>query len=146
MPEQLYASLQTASQADQQPRDEQQQERARRQWLRQFTITLGTDEGDEATTFNGTITQTLMMFNGELTKQATASEEGSYLARIASDTRRRPAGEDPRVVSSRPVSTAHAAGAADGAAIAGGHPQGEQGPLQDLWWALLNSNEFILIH
>ena len=28
-------------------------------------ITFGTDDGGETTTFNGTIPQTLMMFNGD---------------------------------------------------------------------------------
>ncbi len=40
---------------------------------------------DETTTFNGTIPQVLMMFNGDLVKQATNSEKGSFLARIAAD-------------------------------------------------------------
>ena len=73
------------------PADESQADvEARQQWLRQFTLVLGTDEGDDATTFNGTITQTLMMFNGELMQQATSLESGSYLAGVLSDPRRRP--------------------------------------------------------
>ena len=35
------------------------------------------------TTFNGTIPQALMMFNGDLIKQATAIDKSSFLARIA---------------------------------------------------------------
>ena len=47
-------------------------------------------KGDETTTFDGTITQTLMMFNGDLIQRATKAEPGSFLHRIASDTRQRP--------------------------------------------------------
>ena len=34
----------------------------------------GTDEGDESTTFNGTIPQVLMMFNGDMVRKATGSD------------------------------------------------------------------------
>jgi hypothetical protein len=145
-PEQLYASLRTASGVDERQGDPQQQEQARRRWLRQFTIALGTDEGDETTTFNGTITQTLMMFNGELTRQATDIKKNSFLAGLASDTRRRPVEKIQemflaalsRQPTRRELQTAQK--------LLTGHPEGPQHALQDLWWALLNSNEFILIH
>ena len=42
-------------------------------------MAFGTDEGDEATTFNGTIPQALMMMNGELVANATSAENGSFL-------------------------------------------------------------------
>ena len=44
----------------------------KRDWLKQFTIAFGTDDNDEATTFNGTIPQALMMINGDLMQQATS--------------------------------------------------------------------------
>ena len=39
-------------------------QKAKQEWLKQFVINFGTDDGGETTTFNGTIPQTLMMFNG----------------------------------------------------------------------------------
>ena len=82
--EQLYESLLVATEADKSQKGESDaSERARERWLRQFTIAFGTDEGDETTTFNGTIPQALMMFNGDLIKQAIKAEEGSFLYRVA---------------------------------------------------------------
>ncbi|GIS57865.1 MAG: hypothetical protein CM1200mP2_00900 [Planctomycetaceae bacterium] len=37
-------------------------------------IAFGTDENDEATTFNGTIPPALMMMNGDLVDKATSAE------------------------------------------------------------------------
>ena len=63
----------------------EEQEKAKADWLRQFTIAFGTDEGDEATTFNGTIPQALMMFNGDLVRKATGGEQGSFLRQVAAN-------------------------------------------------------------
>ena len=78
--EQLYRSLLIASQADKTHGSFDQQQDAQREWLRQFTIAFGTDEGDETTTFDGTITQTLMMFNGDLMERATTCRSGEFSA------------------------------------------------------------------
>ena len=144
--EQLYRSLLTASQADKTRGTIEQQQTAQREWLRQFTIAFGTDEGDEATTFDGTITQTLMMFNGDLMQRATQAEAGSFLHEVASEARRRPADK---------VQEMFLAGLAREATpremkafqqLLAYHQQDQLKALQDIWWALLNSNEFILIH
>ena len=42
--------------------------------MKQFTVTFANDEGDDATTFNGTIPQALMMMNGEMIKTPPASK------------------------------------------------------------------------
>lgn len=144
-PEQLYESLVLVGRGETPPDPErtEQRERQRERWLRQFTLVLGTDEGDDATTFNGTITQTLMMFNGELMKQATRLTEGGYLAGLVSD-RRRPAdivGEMFQVALARSPTRQELQGIQR--VLAGSSPAEQV--LQDLWWALLNSNEFILI-
>ncbi len=142
--EQLYSSLLVASRADSLQGDADQQARAREQWLRQFTLVLGTDEGDDATTFDGTITQTLMMFNGSLMKQATSLDQGSFLASVLSDSRLRPVQKVQELFlaafarrpTSRELRMAQQllASAPDDATV-----------WQDFWWALLNSNEFLLI-
>jgi hypothetical protein len=113
--------------------------------LQQFVVAFGTDEGDEATTFNGSIPQTLMLFNGELTKKATSTSKGSFIDRIATKGRsprerltqlfmaglaRRPTRDEMRIASKL-------------LAARGGD---EKEMLQDMWWAILNSNEFIMQH
>ena len=59
----------------------------RERWLRQFNTAFGTDDNGEATTFNGTIPQALMMMNGALVRRATGNQPGSMLARVAADRR-----------------------------------------------------------
>ena len=64
-PEQLFDSLLTATNAHR-AGNGAQSDRKRDAWLRQFLFAFGNDEGDEATSFQGTIPQALMMMNGEL--------------------------------------------------------------------------------
>ncbi|MFM8734239.1 MAG: DUF1549 and DUF1553 domain-containing protein [Pirellulales bacterium] len=142
--EELYESLLTATQADQAAKGE---EAARRKdnWLSQFVIAFGTDEGDDATTFNGSIPQVLMMFNGDLIKNAVSTGKGGFLDRVATSSMpnagkiealymaalaRKPSGSE-LAVANRLVA------ARQGDVV---------GALQDVWWAVLNSNEFIIKH
>lgn len=164
--EQLYESLLEATAADQTKQDAAERLQARTAWLRQFTIAFGTDEGDEATTFDGTIPQTLMMFNGELVREATRLDQPTILAQVvASPMRpaakiehlylaalaRRPDVKE-RTLASEIVAAAASAGKGpewkEGASP-GNSDRASYDPVaiafQDLWWALLNSNEFILI-
>ena len=144
--EQLYRSLLIASQADKTHGSLGKRQDAQRDWLRQFTITFNTDEGDEVTTFDGTITQTLMMFNGDLMRRATEGQRGSFLFEIAHDSGIRPVRKVRRLclaAVARPA-TAHEQKAFQ--TLYQYHGQDQFKALQDLWWALLNSNEFILNH
>jgi hypothetical protein len=142
--EQLYQSMLTATDAASSGSYEQQ-EQERRRWMQQFVVAFGTDEGDEATTFNGSIPQALMLFNGELTKKATSSDGGSFIDRIASRGRtpvdrlnelfiaglaRRPTPNEKKVAAS----------------LFAARNGNEKEMLQDMWWAILNSNEFIMQH
>ncbi len=142
--EQLYESLLSATGAKQ-VLSEADRERVRREWLSQFVIAFGNDENGEATTFNGTITQTLMMMNGELTKQATECKPGSFLHEVATSD----AKDDAKV---RQLYLAALARQPNGRELKlaqelrrarGGDMIGA---LADVWWALLNSNEFLLNH
>lgn len=143
--EQLYESLLVATEAHKTKGSYEEQQKTIGDWLRQFTLAFGTDEGDESTTFNGTIPQALMMFNGELIKKATSAEQGSFLYRIATGDLKPQARIDylymaalARRPTSKEMKIANellAARKGDAAAA-----------MQDIWWALLNSNEFILIH
>jgi hypothetical protein len=142
--EDLYESLLTATEADRAAGGEEAAKK-KDQWLSQFIIAFGTDEGDDATTFNGSIPQVLMMFNGELIKQATATGKGGFLDRVASSDRKNAAKIDllyqaalARKPQGREIAEANAMLAArKGDAV---------GALQDIWWAVLNSNEFIINH
>jgi Protein of unknown function (DUF1549)/Protein of unknown function (DUF1553) len=144
-PEELYQSLLTATEADQAEEKGEKAARKKDEWLSQFIIAFGTDEGDEATTFNGSIPQVLMMFNGDLVKTATGTGKGGFLDRVAAsdmtnaqriDTlyaaalARKPTSKEIKLANQMMV-------ARKGDAISA---------LQDIWWAVLNSNEFIINH
>ena len=141
--EQLYESLLTANESQSQGSYEEQ-ERNKNKWLAQFTTAFGTDEGQESTTFNGTIPQILMMFNGELIRNSTRTSKGTMINRLASmdnynksveelfikGLSRKPTGKEKdlakKILSSRGGDTAEA--------------------LKDVWWVVLNTNEFIFNH
>jgi hypothetical protein len=142
--EQLYQSLVLASGGAAQGTYEQQEQK-RREWLRQFVVTFGTDEGGEATTFDGSIPQALMLFNGELTQNATSTKPGSFLERLSQsgkNTRDRLDRLYLAGLARRPTKSE--------VRIAGELYRARRGKememLQDVWWAILNSNEFIMQH
>ena len=158
--EELYESLLVATKAAETRGSYADQERAKTQWLGQFVMAFGNDEGTEATTFNGTIPQALMMFNGELIRNATNAQRGSFLWDVANGKlkqsqqidylyqaalARRPTTNERRIAQALFIERAKDqvgndrkkrvdAAAANVAA------------LQDIWWAVLNSNEFIINH
>lgn len=142
--EQLYDSLIIATQAHKAGQSSwEESQRQRQEWLQQFVDTFGTDEGGESTTFNGTIPQALMMMNGELIAEATSAEPGSFLNEVlktqSSPTeaiQRLYMASLGRLPESRELAAAKKLFAASPTVIAG---------YQDLFWALLNSNEFIFI-
>lgn len=144
--EELYESLVVATAADKTQASYEAQEKLKGDWLRQFVIAFGTDEGDETTTFNGTIPQALMMFNGELIKKATSPDKGSFVWTVAANPKLQPAEKInylfvaglARNANNNEVMIANklfVARKGDAAAA-----------LQDIWWAVLNSNEFIMNH
>jgi Tfp pilus assembly protein PilV len=142
--EQLYESLLTATQADRTSRAEEAAKK-KDDWLSQFIIAFGTDEGDDATTFNGSIPQALMMFNGDLIKNATSTGKGGFLDQVATSTMSPAQKIDvlykaalSRVPSSKERQVA--------TALLGARKGDVAAALQDVWWAVLNSNEFIINH
>ncbi|MCO8122915.1 DUF1549 and DUF1553 domain-containing protein [Stieleria sp. TO1_6] len=142
--EQLYQSLVAASGGTSKGTYEEQEQK-RREWLRQFVVTFGTDEGDEATTFDGSIPQALMLFNGELTQRATSIGAGSFLERLSksgNSTTERLTQLYLAGLARRPTKR-EVKLAADLYRARGGN---ELEMLQDMWWAILNSNEFIMQH
>ena len=144
--EQLYDSLIVASNAHQSGNGSwSAQEEQRRRWMQQFVVAFDNDENDESTTFNGTIPQALMMMNSELIDKACSVERGSFLFEQMSSP-----GAEPQKINDlylaaltrKPtkaeLTKMQKALARYGAAKLNGY--------QDMFWALLNSNEFIFIH
>ena len=144
--EQLYDSLIVATGAHKAGgAGWEESERQRQRWLQQFVIAFGTDENDETTTFNGTIPQALMMMNGELVQKATSAKRGSFLKQVLSERgsevvkirrlflatlTREPSKKE--LLAARQIIREPAAEPISG--------------YQDLFWALLNSNEFVFNH
>ena len=140
--EQLYQSMITATGASGSG-SYAEQEQQRRRWLEQFVVAFGTDEGDEATTFNGSIPQALMMFNGELTKQSIGKGPGSFISQVQAKHERP---EDQLEHLFKAGLSRKPTGREKKVALAIGRSSGPRAMLEDMWWAIINSNEFILQH
>lgn len=145
-PEDLYASMHVALR--QRPDDEgneDDRERRRFEWLRQYVIDFETDENDETTLFDGSITQSLLMMNGDLMAQAIGLESGAFLRRVLDQP-----SDDRKKLQQLYLAALARLPTPQEAAIAQQLRQARRGDvatvLQDLWWALLNSNEFIVNH
>jgi hypothetical protein len=145
-PEQLFESLIVATQAEMfESRDNRK--KLRDQWMSALTTNFGDDEGNEVT-FNGTVVQALLMMNGgDLNSAISTKTKGTvaltcatkhspraimdylYLAALNRPPTLGESDKVTRIVRSAPVKSADALSV-----------------WQDLFWALLNSNEFILNH
>jgi hypothetical protein len=143
--EQLFESLLVATAADS-TLSGARRDNMKERWLRQFTTAFGTDDADEATTFNGSIPQALALMNGELIGRATGNQPGSMLYRVVHDPKLDNA-ERIRYLYLAALSrlpTRPELALSNELLVARGGNVGAA--LQDVWWALLNTNEFILNH
>jgi hypothetical protein len=157
-PEQLFDSLMTATEAKASQLKTTKEE-LRKAWLDKLIVNFGDDEGNEGS-FNGTVVQALMLMNGSDINNAIIDKDtgtaalvmkrfppsNSKIAAQAMDVlfkaalNRPPTAKeinkilDPRTYSFRPGVPAR-----DPVAFWTGY-------YQDVFWALLNSNEFILNH
>lgn len=117
--------------------------RKRNMWLQQFVTTFGTDENDESTSFNGSIPQALMMMNGELIDTATNCEPGSFLHSVIQSKEK-----DARKIQMLYLAVLSRTPSGRDLAAVKKLFNANRDPItayQDLYWALLNSNEFIFI-
>lgn len=152
--EQLYDSLLIATKAQYAGQENwTAAEELRQEWLQQFVIAFDTEENDETTTFDGTVPQALMMMNGQLIEKALSPAPGTYLG----DVLRSNASEMEKV---RKLCLAALSRTPTNTEMAGIRKllgeraiRGKRAPnsvhmdaLQDVFWAFLNSNEFILVH
>ncbi len=151
--EQLYESLLVATEAHKTRGSYEEQEKTKNEWLQQFVTAFGTDEGDESTTFNGTIPQVLMMFNGDLIKKATSTADGGMLSKVASSNMKPTEKINylflaglARHPSRNELGKANELLAYRYQDNKGDLPAATVAALQDIWWAVLNSNEFIFNH
>jgi hypothetical protein len=146
-PEQLFDSLLTATSAHRAGAGDENG-RKRDAWLRQFLFAFGNDEEEESTSFQGTIPQALMMMNGDLMQEALSGKPGSFLGDVCEHGNHQ-ASPGAFMVDSLYLAALSRHPSARELAQAGQYleacPDSLQ-VLQDLFWALLNSNEFILNH
>ncbi|TWT32680.1 DUF1549 domain-containing protein [Blastopirellula retiformator] len=140
--EQLYQSLEMVAQSRRTPALIADPA-ARHQWLGQFAREMGDDEGSVEHALDG-YSQSLEMMNGRLMEKATRLDSGVlksvinssmspsekidhlFLAALA----RKPNGRERKAIGQ----------------ILSARQNEMPAALQDVWWALLNSNEFLLDH
>lgn len=142
--EELFDSLIIATGADRLG-NQRDLDATRRDWLQQFVVAFGNDEGTEGSTFDGTITQALVLFNGELMRKALADSPNSLLYRLANSTGSLEQKINHLYVAGLSRSASKREKLAAKQLISWRAGDTTKG-LQDLWWAILNSNEFILNH
>jgi hypothetical protein len=133
----------------------------RNEWLKSLVLNFGNDEGDEAT-FSGTVVQALMLINGKDINDAINNtevgtvasvnrEKGLAITKGAVDTLylaalNRPCTAEELQRISSPATYGYHIPASLKTAARPGTPQFNAAYYQDIFWALLNSSEFILNH
>jgi hypothetical protein len=144
-PEQLFESLLVATQTDLVETKEGQRA-LREQWLKGLITNFGDDEGNEVN-FNGTVVQALMMMNGEDINKAIARKGKGTVAQAMQ--KRSVAGilTDLYLATlNRPPTQQEMRNLMSKFPLNGGAKDSEEARCQDVFWALLNSNEFMLNH
>jgi hypothetical protein len=149
-PEQLFESLMTATQAELADKGNEKERADKRDaWLGKLVSQFGDDEGNEVN-FNGTVVQALLMMNGDEINTAIARKEKGTVAQAVAKYRtnysriiselylaalnREPTPKELKLILDKMSTTGR------------WKDKDLQAPFQDLFWALLNSNEFMLNH
>jgi hypothetical protein len=144
-PEQLFESLMVATSAEAaQTKDGKKV--LRDQWMKNLISNFGDDEGNEVS-FNGTIVQALLMMNGKDINDAISGQKATVAKLIAKNGANQSKNLNDLFMAAlnRPPSSAEHAKIVTAMAMRVRDKEAT-GPWQDLFWALLNSNEFILNH
>lgn len=144
--EQLYESLRMLADARRQGTDGKTREPASREFLGRVARQLGADRLDDSHAIIQTVPNSLARADDELTRSVLAGAQGSLIDRVAGNEKmsadakiehlfqaalaRRPTSQE--LQAARELLTLN--------------PNDPQIGLRDLWWALLNSNEFLLDH
>jgi hypothetical protein len=145
-PEQLFESLIVATQAEM-FESKENRKKIRDDWMRNLTTSFGDDEGNEVT-FNGTVVQALLMMNGgDIDSAVSSLKKGTVpLAIVTKGTPRRVMHQLYLAALNRPPTDREAERITHIFRSAPTKKLDEVAVWQDLFWALLNSNEFILNH
>jgi hypothetical protein len=143
-PEQLFDSLMLATKADAADR-----KTLKEQWRNRLIANFGDDEGNEVS-FNGTVVQALMMMNGKEINDAVSRTDKGTLAESA---KKHGANGDAVIKDlylaalNRPPTPGEIAKIAAAFPLYRGvRDKDPYARYQDLFWAILNSNEFMLNH
>jgi hypothetical protein len=147
-PEQLFESLMVATKAEQ-AESAEEKKKLRDSWLKNLISNFGDDEGNEVN-FNGTIVQALMMMNGDDINKAIARADKGTVA-LAMKNARTPDAIITEVylaALNRPPHKNELALVKERARLRSTFAAKDTptAMYQDLFWALLNSNEFLLNH
>ena len=148
--EQMFDSLLVATAADRAGAAYwEQAEEHRKAWLAQFYSVMENEENGDASTFDGTFSQSLMMMNGDLVRNAISNSPGTVLheiLRMQGDDQdriqslcRAALGRDPKrnELASFQQSIRHSRPDAS---------TNQAEPYGDILWAYLNSTEFAVNH
>ncbi len=145
-PEQLFDSLIVATAAHKAGGDDTSKNRD--QWLGQFVFAFANDEGEEGSSFQGTIPQALMMMNGELMEKAVGGRSGSFLADLLERSQLQAKGAtDAFVVNQLYLAALSRSPTRNELGQAANYLSNYDDTIcvmEDMFWALLNSNEFVL--
>jgi hypothetical protein len=166
-PEQLFDSMMTATTSGLTPEHRQRLSGERDAWLNKLVLNFGNDEGEEGT-FSGTVVQALMLMNGDEINKAIMDPTVGTVAYVIAEMKTQKGAQGLRITMpllnklylatlNRPVTQAEFDRISDKkmwlfhnpAVKSKVNPNSEAfaiGYYQDIFWALLNSNEFILNH
>jgi hypothetical protein len=145
--EQIYDSLLVATGAGESAAGSYEQlEQLRQEWLREFLFVFGGNDEDDPVSFNGSISQALMMMNGSLVHRACDPETGGTVRAVLTDEKLR--SDVQRIRHLYLATLARNPSRRESAAAQKliGAAEDKRSAYQDLFWALLNANEFVLNH
>jgi hypothetical protein len=145
-PEQLFESLMVVTQLGETETDVKRA-KMRQAWMRRLIVNFGDDEGNEAS-FNGTVVQALLLMNGQELNATLAnaregplidalSRRGATVRSVMDELFIRILNRRPTTIEYREIPAKMSLHAIEPTILA---------PWQDLAWALVNSNEFMLNH
>jgi hypothetical protein len=151
-PEQLFESLMVATKAEA-AESKKTKNDLKKRWLGALIANFGDDEGNEVN-FNGTVVQALLMMNGEdINKEISRKEKGAVAIAIFKRTEPAAIAELYLTALNRPPTAKETSTIlrqfrlhSGRAAAIDARPANTSARYEDLFWALLNSNEFLLNH
>jgi hypothetical protein len=149
-PEQLFESLMVATRSAA-SESKAAKKALRNQWLDNLITNFGDDEGNEVS-FNGTVVQALMMMNGKDINDAIARKDRGTVALVMARARTAKAVIDELYLAAlnRPATPREVGLILRDLPLRPQHHdmdvKNPRARMEDLFWALLNSNEFILNH